>query len=82
MCTHKCTCPVYAITVCAPAIDANMQKPRPIPHLQIFSFLHFCVTCALNYVILQYEACIINSFRVTVLGSSRCVILHLYANLK
>ena len=26
----------------------------------------------------QYEACLIHTFPVTVLGNSRCVILHLY----
>ena len=48
-------------------------------HLRMFSFLHFSVKRALSFVILQYEACAINSFRVTVLGSSKCVIQHLYA---
>ena len=56
-----------------------VQKPGTIPHLRMFSFLHFGVKRALSFVILQYEACAINSFRVTVLGSSICVIQHLYA---
>ena len=44
------------------------------PQLRMFNFLQFCTVCALSFVILQYEACIINSFKLTMLGSSRCVI--------
>ena len=55
----------------------DLQKIETIPHLRMFSFLYFGVKRALSFVILQYEACAINSF--TVLGSSKCVIQHLYA---
>ena len=55
-------------------MQTDLQKLGTIPHLRMFNFLHFGVKRALSFVILQYEACAINSFRVTVLGSSKCVI--------
>ena len=42
-------------------------------------FLTFVILCALSFVILQYEACAINSFRITIIGNGSCVMLHLYA---
>ena len=66
MCTHICD-----------LICKNPEQSR------IYGYSVSCIyACALSLVILQYEACIINSFQVTVLGSSRSIILHLYANLQ
>ena len=49
------------------------------PYLWIFSFLYHCVLGVLSFVMLQYEACIMNSLRVTVLGNNRCNKVDFYA---
>ena len=67
---------ILALCICT---NLNCDLICKNPEQWIFSFLHFCVICALSFVILNMKPVLLIVFKLhAVLGSSRCIILYLY----